>query len=243
MAEEGDDLSGAANFAAKADSESPSSQPMPNEEPQKEEPVKKEEEPKPSAPTGSGPAAKEELKSGDVIFATPIAKKIALERGIPLSKVKGTGPDGRIIRADVEAYKGAASVISTSTIAGSAEAAAAAYTDSPLTNMRKTIGTRLTESKTSIPHYYVTVDIDMGRALKLRQVFNKQLSEKEDSKAKLSVNDFIVKASSLALRDVPEANSAWLGDQIRQCVDLLLHILTIMSHGRAGTDITRQTFV
>ena len=225
MAEEGDDLSGAADFAAKAESDSPSSQPKPNEEPKKEEPVRKEEESKPSAPISSSPAAKEELKSGDVIFATPIAKKIALERGIPLSKVKGTGPDGRIIRADVEAYKGAGSVTSASTIGGSAEAAAAAYTDSPLTNMRKTIGTRLTESKTSIPHYYVTVDIDMGRALKLREVFNKQLSEKEDSKAKLSVNDFIVKASSLALRDVPEANSAWLGDQIRQCVNLLLHIL------------------
>jgi pyruvate dehydrogenase E2 component (dihydrolipoamide acetyltransferase) len=243
MAEEGDDLSGAADFAAKAESESPSSEPKPDEAPKKEEPVKKEEGPKPSAPTSSGPAAKEELKSGDVIFATPIAKKIALERGIPLSKVKGTGPDGRIIRADVEAYKGAASVTSASTFGGFAEAAAAVYTDSPLTNMRKTIGTRLTESKTSIPHYYVTVDIDMGRTLKLREVFNKQLSEKEDPKAKLSVNDFIVKASSLALRDVPEANSAWLGDQIRQCVNLLLHIFKIMSHGRAGTDITRPTFV
>jgi pyruvate dehydrogenase E2 component (dihydrolipoamide acetyltransferase) len=215
MAEEGDDLGGAAEFAAKTESDSPTEQPKPKEESEPKEPVKKEE-PKSSAPTGSSPA-KEELQSGDIIFATPIAKKIALERGIPLLQVKGTGPDGRIIRADVEAYKGAGGATSTSTIGGSAEAAAA-YTDSPLTNMRKTIGTRLTESKTNIPHYYVTVDIDMERTLKLREVFNKQLSDKEDSKVKLSVNDFIVKASALALRDVPEANSAWLGDQIRQCV-------------------------
>lgn len=221
MAEEGDDLSGASEFAAKAEAESPAEQSRPKEEPKQEGPVEKEVS-KPSAPMRSSPG-QEELKSGDVIFATPIAKKIALERGIPLSKVKGTGPDGRIIRADVEAYKGgsgAASVTSASTIGGSSEAAAASFTDLPLTNMRKTIGTRLTESKTSIPHYYVTVDIDMGRTLKLREVFNKQLSEKEESKARLSVNDFIVKASALALRDVPEANSAWLGDQIRQCVNV-----------------------
>lgn len=82
--------------------------------------------------------------------------------------------------------------------------------------MRKTIGARLTQSKQELPHYYVTVDIDMGRALKLREVFNKAFTEKDDAKAKLSVNDFIVKASALALRDVPEVNSAWLGDKIRQ---------------------------
>lgn len=135
-----------------------------------------------------------------------------------MSKVKGTGPDGRIIRADVEGFKGAAAGAATSTSSiGADSAAAAEYTDTPVSNMRKVIGTRLTASKTEIPHYYVTVDIDMGRVLQLREVFNKTLEEKG---AKLSVNDFIVKASSLALRDVPEANSAWLGDQIRQSVAL-----------------------
>jgi pyruvate dehydrogenase E2 component (dihydrolipoamide acetyltransferase) len=80
--------------------------------------------------------------------------------------------------------------------------------------MRRTIGSRLTQSKQEIPHYYVTVDINMDKVLKLRQVFNKSLSEKEGG-AKLSVNDFVVKATQLALADVPEANSAWLGDTIR----------------------------
>lgn len=218
MAEEGDDLSGAADFASKAESES-SPEPSETKEEPKQEAPKKEEPSKPAeSSTPKSSSAKEDLKSGAPIFATPIAKKIALERGIPLSKVKGTGPEGRIVRADVEGYKsaaGATSATSTSTIGGAKESAAA-YTDTPVSNMRKVIGTRLTESKTAIPHYYVTVDIDMERTLKLREVFNKSLSEKEDSKAKLSVNDFIVKASALALRDVPEANSAWLGDQIRQ---------------------------
>lgn len=77
--------------------------------------------------------------------------------------------------------------------------------------MRKVIGKRLSESKQQVPHYYLTVEINMDRLLKLRQVFNKA----SEGKSKLSVNDFIVKAAALALGDVPEANSAWLGDSIR----------------------------
>ena len=81
--------------------------------------------------------------------------------------------------------------------------------------MRRTIGTRLTQSKQDVPHYYLTVDINMDKVMKLREVFNKSLAEKDKS-SKLSVNDFILKASALALADVPEANSAWLGETIRQ---------------------------
>jgi pyruvate dehydrogenase E2 component (dihydrolipoamide acetyltransferase) len=83
--------------------------------------------------------------------------------------------------------------------------------------MRRTIGSRLTESKQGRPHYYLTVDINMDKVLKLREVFNKALMEK-DKTSKLSVNDFIVKAASCALADVPEVNSAWLGEVIRQYV-------------------------
>ena len=79
--------------------------------------------------------------------------------------------------------------------------------------MRRTIGARLTESKVQAPHYYLTVDINMDKVLKIREVFNKSLADKG---AKLSVNDFILKAVSKALEDVPEANTAWLGDSIRQ---------------------------
>ena len=81
--------------------------------------------------------------------------------------------------------------------------------------MRRVIGSRLTASKQDIPHYYLTLDINMDKVLKLREVFNKTLGEK-DKAAKLSVNDFVLKAVACALADVPEANSAWLGEVIRQ---------------------------
>lgn len=125
-------------------------------------------------------------------------------------KVKGTGPNGRIIRDDVEKFK-------PSTESVSVTAATSEFTDVPLTNMRRTIGSRLTEAKRDRPHYYLTVDIDMGKVLKLREIFNKSLAEK-DKGAKLSVNDFIVKAVGLALADVPEANTSWMGEYIRQYV-------------------------
>jgi pyruvate dehydrogenase E2 component (dihydrolipoamide acetyltransferase) len=159
------------------------------------------------------PAQSRELAKGDRIFASPVAKKIALERGIPLAKVKGTGPEGRILREDVEKYKPEAGAASAGG-ASQPSASSPAYEDTPVSGMRRTIGQRLTASKQDIPHYYLTVDIDMDKVLKLRQVFNKSLAEKEGG-AKLSVNDFIVKATSCALADVPEANSAWLGETIR----------------------------
>lgn len=174
----------------------------PKPEPSEEKPVKKDE-PK---------STKAEISSGDRIFASPIAKKIALEKGIPLSKVKGSGPDGRILREDVEKYKAPAGVAAAP---AAPEAASTDYIDTPVSNMRRTIGTRLTQSKQEIPHYYLTVGIDMSKVMKLREVFNKTLADKG---AKLSVNDFILKAVSLALVDVPEANSAWLGETIRQYV-------------------------
>ncbi|KIK71122.1 hypothetical protein GYMLUDRAFT_33255 [Collybiopsis luxurians FD-317 M1] len=209
VGEEGDDLSAAADLAAKASSEAP------KESPKEPEPPK----PEPQAPAPSSPPpteskpSKPELPSGDRIFASPIAKKIALDRGIPLAKVKGSGPEGRILREDVEKYKPSPEA-ATSTASQPPAAQLPDYVDTPNSNMRRTIGSRLSQSKQEIPHYYVTVDITMDKVLKLREVFNKTLSEKDKS-AKLSVNDFIVKAAACALSDVPEVNSAWLGEVIR----------------------------
>lgn len=100
-----------------------------------------------------------------------------------------------------------------------------AYEDVPASTMRKVIASRLTESKQSTPHYYLTAEINMDRVLKLRELFNKAANAAEKgskdgvkSGMKLSVNDFVVKASAIALQDVPEANSAWMGDFIRQYV-------------------------
>jgi pyruvate dehydrogenase E2 component (dihydrolipoamide acetyltransferase) len=213
VGEEGDDISGAAEMASKAASAAP----------QKEETSPKADSPTPmSKPSQSSP--KEELKSeppaGARIFASPIAKKIALERGIPLAKVKGTGPEGRIIREDVEKYQPPSATTSSPTLS-------ADYEDIPVSNMRRTIGTRLTQAKQELPHYYLTVDINMDKLLKLREVFNKAFSEKEKS-AKLSVNDFVLKGVACAMADVPEVNSAWLGEVIRQYkkVDISVAVAT-----------------
>lgn len=219
LGEEGDDISGATEMASKATSSSPPNVENTPEPPKADRPTAIPESPQSSPKEES----KSELPAGDRIFASPIAKKIALERGIPLSKVKGTGPEGRIIREDVEKYQPPASSASaTSTPTPSAD-----YVDIPVSNMRRTIGTRLTQAKQELPHYYLTVDINMDKLLKLREVFNNSFSEK-DKPAKLSVNDFVLKGVACAMADVPEVNSAWLGEVIRQYkkVDISVAVAT-----------------
>jgi len=157
-----------------------------------------------------------EAGSSDRVKASPIAKKIAYERNIDLGLVTASGPGGRILKSDVENYTPAAKAQPTPTTATPkpatpAPAPADAYTDVPLSNMRKIIATRLTESKQSIPHYYLTVEIEMDKILKLREVLNKS----GEGEYKLSVNDFVIKASALALKKVPEANSVWQDEFIR----------------------------
>ncbi|KAJ7487723.1 dihydrolipoamide acetyltransferase [Mycena galericulata] len=210
VAEEGDDLSGASDMASKA-----SSAPAPKEDSPPEPPKAEESAPPPPKASSPPPKEKSDLPSGDRIFASPIAKKIALERGIPLGKITGSGPNGRIIREDVEKYTPSSAAATQSSATSQPPAAQLPdYVDTPISNMRRTIGARLAQSMQERPHYYVTVDINMDKVLKLREVFNKTLTEKDKS-AKLSVNDFIVKAVACALADVPEANSAWLGEVIR----------------------------
>ncbi|WVN86502.1 pyruvate dehydrogenase complex dihydrolipoamide acetyltransferase [Cryptococcus depauperatus CBS 7841] len=197
--EEGDDLSGADALAAETSSEDQAAQ--------------KEGAPKEQNSKESQSSAPEHPTQGDrpKFFASPLARKIALEKGIPLGEIKGTGPQGRIVKADVEKFKSGTASASAPAVGEPAGVSPADYEDIPTSNMRKTIGKRLTESKQQLPHYYVTVEINMDRVLKLRELFNKA----GEGKTKLSVNDFIVKAASLALAEVPEANSAWLGDSIR----------------------------
>ncbi|KAI9353072.1 2-oxoacid dehydrogenases acyltransferase-domain-containing protein [Zopfochytrium polystomum] len=159
--------------------------------------------------------------SGERILASPAARFIAASKGVPLDQVTGTGPNGRILKGDVEAFKGAGPV-PTPAPAVPAVSVVAAFTpapqtaqlfeDIPVSNVRKVIASRLTESKQSIPHYYLTTEINVDAVLKLRETLN----AKAGGLFKISVNDFVIKASSLALRDVPEVNSAWQGSFIRQ---------------------------
>lgn len=189
------------------------------EEPKKEEP-KKEESAAPAA-AESKSESKATPSHGGRVLASPLARKIADERGLDISLVKGTGPNGIISKDDVEGYKAAPAAAAAAAASAPAQipaayapqgASGAAYTDIPTTSMRKIIASRLTESKQTVPHYYVTVEINMDKANKLREVLNKS----SEGKYKLSVNDFIIKASALSLKQVPEVNAAWQGDFIRQ---------------------------
>ena len=132
---------------------------------------------------------------------SPAAKALALELGVPIKAVKGTGPGGRITKQDIEKYKPTAG-------AGSVTAAAStglSYEDVPASSMRKTIANRLTQSVNQNPHYFVAATVSVSKLLKLRQALNASA----DGKYKLSVNDFLIKASAVACKKVPAVNSSW----------------------------------
>jgi pyruvate dehydrogenase E2 component (dihydrolipoamide acetyltransferase) len=201
-----DDAGGAKSAPKPQEKEEPKEESKP--QPKQEEEPKKESKPE--------PPKKEESSStpdfGGPIAASPIARRLALERGIPLKQLKGTGPGGRIIKADIEKYQptAASSAPAPSSSAPDAQSGAG-YTDIPLTGMRKTIAKRLSESMFTAPHYYLTSSINMTKTLKLRKALNDAAVTKDGKAAyKLSVNDFIVKAVGCALLRVPEANSQWL---------------------------------
>jgi pyruvate dehydrogenase E2 component (dihydrolipoamide acetyltransferase) len=157
--------------------------------------------------------------AGDRVIASPLAKRIAVQKGVDLSGVKGSGPNGRIVKADVEgARPGAAAAPAAAPAASPAPAAAAAAQDfgiphevEKLSGMRKTIARRLTESKQQIPHIYLTVDIQLDKLLKLRGELNKAL---EAQGVKLSVNDLLIKALAKALVAVPVCNVQFAGDTL-----------------------------
>jgi len=145
------------------------------------------------------------------IFASPLAKKIAKDKGIDLKYVKGSGEHGRITRTDLENYTPA-----TSTAAGKTNTTRSnfvgqvSFVDTPVSQMRKTIARRLSESLFTAPHFYLTMKINMDATIAARTVVN------ETAPVKISFNDFIVKAVALALKQHPKVNSSWLGDVIRE---------------------------
>jgi len=158
---------------------------------------------------GSGTAARNGRGAGR-IFASPLARKIAQERGVDLSNISGSGPSGRIVRRDVEDAGGAAREPSRSVApAPMTDAVSGAGIESrhvPLSNMRATIAKRLVESKQTVPHYQVTVEAEMDALIELRAQLNTQL---ESQGVKLSVNDFLVRACALAMHEHPFVNASW----------------------------------
>ena len=133
--------------------------------------------------------------------ASPLAKALALERGVPIKDIKGTGPNGRITKQDIEKYKPSAGPAPTS----ASTAWVASYEDIPASSMRKTIANRLVQSMNQNPHYFVSATLSVSKLLKLRQALNASA----DGKYKLSVNDFFIKACGVACKKVPAVNSSW----------------------------------
>lgn len=203
-----------------------------------------DEDTAPAAPKAAAPAPKVEaapapapvavpaaVASGpkpvadDRVVASPLAKRLAAELGVDLSGVTGTGPNGRIVKADIEAAAGGASApaIAAPTAAPAAAATPAApaavpdfgipYEAEKLNNVRRTIARRLTEAKQTIPHIYLTVDVRLDALLKLRGELNKAL---EPQGVKLSVNDLMIKALAKALEIVPKCNVSFAGDELRK---------------------------
>lgn len=162
--------------------------------------------PPPSRPAGAQTAS--EQKFGDRVLASPMAKRLAEQQKLRLEG-RGSGLYGSLTSKDLSGMEagGAASAHAPVIPSG------AAYIDIPVSNVRGVIAKRLLESKNQIPHYYLTVDCNVDKVLELRARFNKSL---EKSGSKLSVNDFVIKAAATACRKVPEVNSAWLGNVIRQ---------------------------
>ncbi len=185
----------------------------------------------PAAATAAPAAVSAPKPTGARVFASPLARRIATEKGLDLTKIQGSGPYGRIVRADVEGARPAAAAPAATATASPTSAATPAaamptgmaaetvkkiyadraYEEVTLDGMRKTIAARLSEAKQTIPHFYLRRSVRLDALLAFRETLNAQLKSRG---VKLSVNDFIIKACALALQAVPDCNAVWAGDRI-----------------------------
>lgn len=187
----------------------------------------------------NAPSAPQSRSSGRV-FASPLARRIATDSNIDISAISGTGPHGRIVKSDVEQFiasGGTASKSSATQSQPSPAATAPAVTAStpphagehieiPLTGMRKTIAKRLTEAKQTIPHFYLTIECELDNLMGMRKELNSRSDE-----YKISVNDFIIRASALSLKKLPTANAIWGGDKILQYKDIDISVAVAVDGG------------
>lgn len=185
----------------------------------------------------SAPAARPDAApakaAGARVFASPLAKRLAKEAGIDLAAISGTGPKGRVVKSDVDAARSGKTPLKAATAPGAAPAAAAmpaglgknqvmamfeegTYEVVPNDGMRKVVAARLTESKQTVPHFYLTLDCKIDALMAAREQINATAPKSKDGKPayKLSVNDFVMKAWAIALQRVPAANATWAGDSI-----------------------------
>ncbi|MCY4592017.1 MAG: pyruvate dehydrogenase complex dihydrolipoamide acetyltransferase [Alphaproteobacteria bacterium] len=172
--------------------------------------------PKPATATPAAPP-----RDGERVFASPLARRMAHQAGLELAAISGTGPNGRVVKVDIEAAIAATSErpqpsapISPAPVAAAAPPAppaTAQYEDRPNSTMRKVIARRLAESKQTAPHFYLSMDCELDALLEVRRTLNARL----DDTARISVNDMVIRAAALALAQVPEANASWSEDATR----------------------------
>ena len=169
------------------------------------------------------PVATPSEASNGRIKASPLAKALAKEKGIDLSKVKGSAENGRITKSDIENYKpgAAASKPGTASVSLGTES----YTDEPVSQMRKTIARRLLESKNGAPHFYLNIEVDMDNAIASRNAMNAMPD------TKISFNDIVIKACGVALRKHPKVNVSWMGDKIRAFTHIHIGVAVAVEDG------------
>eukprot|EP00057_Strongylocentrotus_purpuratus_P030625 XP_782228.4 PREDICTED: dihydrolipoyllysine-residue acetyltransferase component of pyruvate dehydrogenase complex, mitochondrial [Strongylocentrotus purpuratus] len=156
------------------------------------------------------------------VFASPLARKLASERGININSLQGTGPGGRIVKADIESYvPGVAGVPMPAAVPG------AGFTDIPVDALRMEQANAAVYSKQTIPHYYLMADIDVGSVLRLQGSLNEMVSEDTP----ITLNEFVIKAAALSCQKIPDANSAWFGDKIRQYHNVDVNIAVTSDYG------------
>ncbi|RAU83366.1 pyruvate dehydrogenase complex dihydrolipoamide acetyltransferase [Pontibacter arcticus] len=184
-----------------------------------------------SVPAEAPAANESQTSEGGRIKASPLAKKLAKEKGLNLADIKGSAEGGRIVLRDIENYKPAAATQQQAApqqskpAAAPASAPAADFEEVNVSQMRKVIARRLSESKFTAPHFYLTMEIDMDKAMEARASMN------EVSPVKISFNDLVIKAAAAALRQHPAVNSSWLGDKIRYNKQINIGVAVAVEEG------------
>jgi len=196
-----------------------------------------------AAPVAAAPAPVAAPASGDRVFASPLARRMAAQAGVDISKIAGSGPNGRIVKADVDAAlsRGPAPATAAAPAAAPAPIAAprpaapvaitAPHTAVPNSSMRKVIARRLAESKATIPHFYVSTDVEIDALLKIRADLNARSPKDGPGAYKLSVNDLVIKATAVTLRRFPNVNSMWTEDAILQLHDVDISVAVSIPDG------------
>jgi len=189
---------------------------------------KEEDSSQPAPQEKNNQSSSSEVTEGHRLKASPLARKLAEEKNIDLKQVTGSGEGGRIVKRDIDEYKAESSATATApkpAVAPSSARSSDSYEEVAVSQMRKTIARRLSESKFTAPHFYLTVEIDMDAAIKARKEIN-ALAE-----TKVSFNDMVIKAAAVALKSHPQVNSSWLGDHIRLNGDINIGVAVAVEEG------------